>query len=39
MPLEDEIEALKIADQQIADGEVYKLDEIDWDNLDDMDLE
>ena len=38
IPTEDEIESLAIAQQQIENGEFFMADEIDWDNLDKMDL-
>lgn len=34
-----EAEELRIAHEQVTRGEVLSDDEIDWDNLDDMDLE
>jgi len=37
--LPDEIEGMRKGLEQIANGEYYSHDEIDWDNLDKMDLD
>jgi len=38
IPAEDEIEAIRIAEAQYENGEYYKANEINWDNLDNMNL-
>ena len=38
-PMQDEVDSIKLAQEQIANGEYFSAREIDWDNLDSMDLD